>query len=121
VTTRRELAAAIGVSGRQGLDDWLTRRTPRSPVQRKIRAWLASTAGNGEDVEGLISPTQLTRDEQGRLAVYLSTSNRRELREQFGATRETLEQAVAGQELAGAIVTQLRAGLDNSSNQQLPG
>jgi hypothetical protein len=109
LTTRGELAAAIGVGGRHGLDDWLTRRTPRPAMQEKIRGWLKSTAGNGAN--GL-SSTRLTRDEQGRLSLALSTSSWRQLRELFGvADRDTLEAAAAGEALAAEIVGRLRGAL----------
>ena len=64
----------------------------------------------------------LSRQEQDRLLGYLSSGgNRRELKEQFGTDRDTLERAAAGEELAAEIVDRLRAGLHNSNNHQLPG
>jgi hypothetical protein len=112
--TRPELAKALGIK-RNSLSGHLGRRVPGSAVQAQVRRWLEKTAA-ANNAAAASPTTMLSRQEQDRLLGYLSSGgNRRELKEQFGTDRDTLERAAAGETLAEDVVAGLRRGLDGKA------
>jgi hypothetical protein len=112
--TRPELAKALGIK-RNSLSGHLGRRVPGSAVQAQVRRWLEKTAA-ANNAAAASPTTMLSRQEQDRLLGYLSSGgNRRELKEQFGTDRDTLERAAAGETLAEDVVAELRRGLDSKA------
>jgi hypothetical protein len=106
--TRPELAK-VGVK-RNSLSGHLGRRVPGAAVQAAARRWLEKTAAANNAETPM---TMLSRPEQDRLLGYLSTSGgtQRELKEQFGADRDTLEAAAAGEALAPEIINRITAAM----------
>jgi hypothetical protein len=84
-------------------------------VQTQVRRWLEKTAA-ANNAAAASPTTMLSRQEQDRLLGYLSSGgNWRELKEQFGTDRDTLERAAAGETLAEDVVAELRRGLDSKA------
>lgn len=107
---------------RQGtLRTWLSQSStaPSERAQARLRRWLREGAALPEPdamaapVEhDLPPPYRLTAAEQASLAGHLALGNARELRDRFGANRELLEQAAAGEHLASEVIVRVRAALD---------
>jgi hypothetical protein len=101
------------------LKDLLSPRSPKVPgarLQVRLRRWLASPEPE------IVVPAEdlpiytLTASEQTLLTGHLSLAgNGRELREQFGATRELLEQAAGGAHLHVDVIAKLRLALTNGA------
>lgn len=94
------------------LASWLSRNSP-APSKRsqsRIRRWLREDATAPAATEAPLYT--LTTAEQATLAGHLSLDgNGRELRDRFGANRELLEQAAAGEHLANQVIVRVRAAL----------
>jgi hypothetical protein len=112
----RQAAAEIGCA--QGtLRTWLSRSAsaPGEDAQARLRLWLRTTATSSEPAGASsadASPYELTVSEQQHLAAIVALDgSARELRQRFGANRELIDKAVAGEHLAAEIVGRLRQAL----------
>jgi hypothetical protein len=109
-----EIAPLIGVKAGT-LSTWLSRDTPAPSATylAKLRLWLA---GDPLAAPVLPPPFVLSAAERDQLAGHISlSSNGRDLRELFGASRELLEQAALGAHLDADVIAKLRAALANGA------
>lgn len=122
----RRQAALEGGFNPDSFSKWLSSssRPPGAAVQVLLRAWVEAPddppAEGPAAIEGEGDPlpaTMLSGSEQGRLSGYLSAglASDRDLRRQFQATRDLLEQAAGGEVLAAEIIGKVRQGLANGA------
>jgi transposase-like protein len=96
------------------LSTWLSRQspTPGSDAQSRIRDWLARQAENAAKPEPEALPTnRLTGEQRNRLAAMVAFSTEKKVCADLGISDALLSKAIAGQDLAPAIISRLREGI----------
>jgi hypothetical protein len=115
--THAEIAAHVGVK-RGTVAGWMAKtydhRAPGPRALRRIRAWLKEgpVPGSAADVP---LATRLDQGEQDRLTGFISLESERELRSQFGLTKEVLQEAAQGKPVAAEAIARLRTALANGA------
>jgi transcriptional regulator with XRE-family HTH domain len=96
-------------------------KAPSEALQNKLRAWVGGPKEHHPPAAIAVRTdhlpaTMLSGGEQARLSGYLSgLASDRDLRRQFQATRDVIEAAASGAELATEIIGKVRQGLANGA------
>jgi hypothetical protein len=86
-------------------------KAPSEALQNKLRAWVDRSDQHADPLPALT----LVQAERDRLSGYLGLATDHDLRRQFRATRDVIEQAASGAELAAEIIGKVRQGLANGA------
>jgi transcriptional regulator with XRE-family HTH domain len=85
-------------------------KAPSEALQNKLRAWVDRSDQHADPLPALT----LVQAERDRLSGYLGLATDHDLRRQFRATRDVIEAAASGAELATEIIARVRLGLNGA-------
>lgn len=114
--TRAQAATEIGFTPGT-FARWLSgsSRPPGPEALERLRAWVKRPAAGSDQHADPLPALTLVQAERDRLSGYLSATTDKDLRRQFQATRDVVEQAASGATLAAEIIGKVRQGLANGA------
>jgi transcriptional regulator with XRE-family HTH domain len=114
--TRAQAATEIGFTPGT-FARWLSAssRPPGPEALERLRAWVKRPAAGSDQHADPLPALTLVQAERDRLSGYLGLASDRDLRRQFQATRDVIEAAASGAELATEIIGKVRQGLANGA------
>jgi transcriptional regulator with XRE-family HTH domain len=113
--TRAQAATEIGFTPGT-FARWLSAssRPPGPEALERLRAWVKRPAAGSDQHADPLPALTLVQAERDRLSGYLGLATDHDLRRQFRATRDVIEAAASGAELATEIIARVRLGLNGA-------